>query len=207
MQSPASPHGAVIIAMHQPWRPRPAWKKLKYIAPPRKAGAGSNLHSSQINPSPIIYFSCITRVKLINNLNMSLKIQKLNKQVAMERLKIANLAHWLEDPTTWDKEKFSAEVNQAMVDAYGLDVAFDTHLITMLTDQMDTYVKAASALMTEPLIELANNGARMSNPNQKVRDAALARIMQLLTMLGLVPAGRPKRSNAPTEIDELLAGP
>ena len=131
----------------------------------------------------------------------------MKKNLAMTKLREAKLAHWLEDPTTWDKEKFSSEVNEAMVDAYGLDVEFDTHLITMLADQMDTYVKAASALMTEPLIEMANNGARMSNPNQKVRDAALARIMQLLTMLGLVPAGRPKRSNAPTEIDELLAGP
>lgn len=131
----------------------------------------------------------------------------MEKKVAIKRLKKANLAHWLEDPTTWDKEKFSAEVTDAMVDAYGLDVEFDTHLITMLTDQMDTYVKAASALMSEQLIEYANNGARMANPNQKVRDSALARIMQLLTMLGLVPSGRPKRSNVPTEIDELLAGP
>ena len=56
-------------------------------------------------------------------------------------------------------------------------------------------------------IEYANNGARMANPNQKVRDTALARVMQLLTMLGLVPNGRPKKSNAPTDIDELLEGP
>jgi ribosome assembly protein YihI (activator of Der GTPase) len=77
----------------------------------------------------------------------------------------------------------------------------------MLTDQMDTYVKAAKALLTEDLIEFANNGARMANPNQKVRDGALARIMQLMTMLGLVPNGRPKRANIPTDIDELLAGP
>ena len=131
----------------------------------------------------------------------------MKKNIAMNKLREAKLAHWLEDPTTWDKEKFANEVNKAMVDAYGLDVEFDTHLITILTDQMDTYVKAASALMTEPMIEMANSGMRMSNPNQKIRDSALSRIMQLLTMLGLVPSGRPKRSNAPTDIDELLAGP
>ena len=94
-----------------------------------------------------------------------------------------------------------------MVDTYGLEVKFDTHIITMLADQMDTYVKSTKALLTEDLIEYANNGARMANPNQKVRDTSLARIMQLLTMLGLVPNGRPKRSNTPTEIDELLEGP
>jgi phage terminase small subunit len=131
----------------------------------------------------------------------------MDKKVTMQRLREASLAHWLEDPTTWDREKFSAEVRDAMVDAYGVDVKFDTHLITMLTDQMDTYVKAASALNSEELVEYATNNARMANPNQKIRDSALARVMQLLTMLGLVPNGRPKRSNAPTEIDELLAGP
>ena len=94
-----------------------------------------------------------------------------------------------------------------MADTYGLEVKFDTHMITMLADQMDTYVKSTKALLNEDLIEYANNGARMANPNQKVRDTSLARIMQLLTMLGLVPNGRPKRSNTPTEIDELLEGP
>jgi phage terminase small subunit len=123
------------------------------------------------------------------------------------RLREANLAKWLENPDTWDKEVFAGEVNQAMISAYGMEVSFDEHLITMLADQMDTYVKATKALLNEELIEYANNGARMANPNQKVRDCSLARVMQLLTMLGLVPNGRPKKSAAPNEIDELLEGP
>lgn len=94
-----------------------------------------------------------------------------------------------------------------MVDAYGMEVKFDQHLVSMLTDQMETYVKATKALQSEDLIEYANNGARMPNPNQKVRDTALARVMQLLTMSGLVPNGRPKKSNAPSELEELLQGP
>jgi P27 family predicted phage terminase small subunit len=138
---------------------------------------------------------------------MSLPPPKINKDLAHSRLRQAKLAHWLEDPTTWDKEKFAEEVGQAMLDAYGLDVEFDSHMITLLTDQMDTYVKATAALNTEPLVDMATNGTRMPNPNQKIRDNALARCMQLLTMLGLVPSGRPKKSNAPNEIDELLAGP
>lgn len=134
-------------------------------------------------------------------------LNKLNKVVAFQRLEGAGVANWLKNPQSWDKESFAIQIRKAMVDAYGLEVEIDEHMITMLTDQMDTYVKAAKALLTEDLIELANNGARMANPNQKVRDGALARIMQLMTMLGLVPSGRPKRSNAPTDIDELLAGP
>ena len=132
---------------------------------------------------------------------------KMNENVVQIRLREANLAKWLENPDTWDKEVFAGEVNQAMISAYGMEVSFDEHLITMLADQMDTYVKATKALLNEELIEYANNGARMANPNQKVRDCSLARVMQLLTMLGLVPSGRPKKSAAPNEIDELLEGP
>ena len=132
---------------------------------------------------------------------------KVNQEVTVSRMREAKLAHWLEDPTTWDREKFADEVSRAMVEAYGLDVEFDTHLITVLTDQMDTYVKATAALATEQLCEFSVNGTRMPNPNQKIRDTSLARVMQLLTMLGLVPNGRPKKSSAPTDIDKLLAGP
>ena len=134
-------------------------------------------------------------------------LSQFNKVVAFQRLEGAGLANWLRNPDSWNKENFAAQIRKAMVDAYGLEVEIDEHIVTMLSDQMDTYVKAAKALLVEDLIEFANNGARMANPNQKVRDAALARIMQLMTMLGLVPNGRPKRANSPTDIDELLAGP
>lgn len=131
----------------------------------------------------------------------------MDKKITHLRLIEAGLADWFEQPETWNRKVFAEQVSKAMVDAYGLEVKFDEHLISMLTDQMETYVKATKALMTEDLIEYANNGARMPNPNQKVRDTALARVMQLLTMLGLVPNGRPKKSNAPTELEELLEGP
>ena len=133
--------------------------------------------------------------------------KKPNLTVVEGRFEIAGLAHWLKNPETWNKELFAQEVNKAMIDAYGLEVKFDEHLVTILADQMDTYVKATSNIEKEGLIEFANNGARMANPNQKVRDTSLARVMQILTMLGLVPNGRPKKANAPTELDELLEGP
>jgi hypothetical protein len=134
-------------------------------------------------------------------------LQNLNKVVAFERLEGAGVANWLKNLSSWDREGFAIQIRKAMVDAYGLEVEVDEHIITMLSDQMDTYVKAANKLLVEDLVEVANNGARMANPNQKIRDGALSKIMQLLTMLGLVPNGRPKRSNTPTDIDELLAGP
>ena len=134
-------------------------------------------------------------------------LQNLNKVVAFERLEGAGVSSWLKNLSAWDREGFAIQIRKAMVDAYGLEVEVDEHIITMLSDQMDTYVKAANKLIFEDLVEVANNGARMANPNQKIRDGALSKIMQLLTMLGLVPNGRPKRSNTPTDIDELLAGP
>ena len=131
----------------------------------------------------------------------------MDKKITKLRFRESGLAHWLEKPESWDKNRFAIEVNDAMHNAYGLEVKFDENLVTILADQMDTYVKSTTALLTEDLIEMANNGARMANPNQKVRDTALARVMQILTMLGLVPNGRPKKSSVPTDIDELLEGP
>lgn len=133
-------------------------------------------------------------------------VQKIDKVVAMERLEEAGLERWLDEPDQWDKKLFAQETRQAMKDAYGVDVKYDKKLVTLLADQFDLYVKATHAIATEGLVEMANNGARMSNPNHKIRDGALARIMQLLTLLGLVPNGRPKKSAAPTDIDDLLEG-
>ena len=137
----------------------------------------------------------------------ALKTPKINKVVAFQRLEGAGIADWLKNPNSWDKESFAIQIRNAMIDAYGMDAKVDEHMITVLADQMDTYVKSAKALLTEDLIEHANNGARMANPNQKVRDSALARILQLFTALGLIPNGRPKKSSTPTDIDDLLAGP
>ncbi len=132
--------------------------------------------------------------------------KNLNKVVAFDRLEGAGLASWLEQPETWNRKAFAKQIRKAMVDTYGIDVTVDEHIVTMLTDQMDTYIRAAAKLQLEDFVEVAQNGARMANPNQKIRDAALGKIMQLLTMLGLVPSGRPKRASAPTDIDELLDG-
>ena len=132
--------------------------------------------------------------------------RKVNLKVVESRVQGSYLAKWLDNPNLWNKNEFAKEVKKSMYDAYGVEVKFDDNLITVLADQFDTYVRATHAINTEGMIEYANNGARMSNPNQKVRDTALARVMQILTMLGLVPSGRPKRSSAPTEVDDLLGG-
>ena len=127
--------------------------------------------------------------------------------IVTDRFKESNLAYWLVDFKSWNSDRFAGEVKEAMKQAYGIEVKFDDNLVTILTDQMNTYVLATQALSVEPLIELANNGARMANPNQKIRDTSLSRIIQIMTTMGLLPSGRPKRSNAPTEIDDILAGP
>jgi phage terminase small subunit len=136
-----------------------------------------------------------------------MNMRSIKPHVVDDRFKESNLAYWLTDFSSWSKDRFAGEVREAMVSAYGLEVAFDENLVTILTDQMNTYVLATQTLAVEPLIELANNGARMANPNQKIRDTSLSRIIQIMTTMGLLPSGRPKRSNAPTEIDDILAGP
>lgn len=132
--------------------------------------------------------------------------ERINKELAIQQLEDSALERWLDEPDQWDKKKFAQDTRQAMKDAYGADYKYDKKLVSLLSDQFDLYVKATHAVAKEGLVEMANNGARMSNPNHKVRDGALARIMQLMVHLGLVPNGRPKKSAAPTDIDDLLEG-
>jgi hypothetical protein len=129
------------------------------------------------------------------------------KSIGVEYFKKTNLAYWLADFESWDMDRFAGEVREAMIAAYGMDHKFDENLISILANQMNTYVLAAQALSIEPVLEDANNGTRMANPNQKVRDTALSRVIQIMTAMGLLPSGRPKKSAAPTEIDAILAGP
>lgn len=137
------------------------------------------------------------------------KIQDIQppSQVGLSRLGNSALASWFKDPDNFDPEEFAEVVRESMYQVNGPDAVIDEHLIAMMADQMQSYMVATSALRTEPLVERAVNGTRMVNPNYRLRDSCLTRLLQLITMAGLAPNGRPKKAKEPTEIDTLLAGP
>lgn len=128
-------------------------------------------------------------------------------KIAHSRAEAAGYGSWLNDPSSFDRNRFVSETKEAMMDAYGQDAKFDEHLISKLADQMEVYVACIPDIRARGIICYALNGIEMVNPSIKAKDAALGRILQILTTLGLCPNGRPKKAATPTSIDELLAGP
>jgi phage terminase small subunit len=117
------------------------------------------------------------------------------------------MSTWFEDPENFNPAHFAEDIRNSIVQIHGKDAIIDEHMVCMMTDQMTCYVQATVALRTEPLVEKAINGTRMINPNYKLRDSALTRILQLITMAGLAPATRAKKSEKESSIGSLLEGP
>lgn len=140
-------------------------------------------------------------------------IEKNKKQFAgptelgLKRLSGSPLSNWFKDPEGFKPEDFAEDIRISIAQINGKDAVVDEHLIAMMTDQMTCYVQATAALRTEPLVEKAINGTRMINPNYKLRDSCLTRILQLITMAGLTPAGRAKKHEKIDSISNLLEGP
>lgn len=127
--------------------------------------------------------------------------------VGLARLGNSAMADWFRDPTGFDPDIFAEDIRKSIAQVNGQEAKIDEHLVAMLTDQMSCYVQATMSLKTEPLIEHAVNGTRMINPNYRLRDSCLTRILQLITMAGLAPAGRPKKTEQANAIGNLLEGP
>ena len=140
-------------------------------------------------------------------------IEKNKKQFApptelgLKRLNSSPLSTWFTDPESFNPDHFAEDIRISIAQIHGNNAIVDEHLICMLTDQMTCYVQATASLRTEPLVEKAINGTRMINPNYKLRDSALTRILQLITMAGLTPAGRAKKHEKDSSIGSLLEGP
>lgn len=128
-------------------------------------------------------------------------------ELGLKRLGSSRMSTWFEDPENFNPDHFAEDIRNSIIQVHGKDAIVDEHLVCMLTDQMTCYVQATASLRTEPLVEKAINGTRMINPNYKLRDSALTRILQLITMAGLTPAGRAKKHEKESSIGSLLEGP
>jgi hypothetical protein len=127
--------------------------------------------------------------------------------LGLQRLGNSALADWFRDPDGFEPEAFAEQIRHSIYQIHGEGAVVDEHLVAMLTDQMSTYCIATGALKVEPLVEAAINGTRMINPNYRLRDSCLTRILQLITMAGLAPNGRPKKTETASAMNDLLAGP
>lgn len=98
---------------------------------------------------------------------------------------------WMDNPDAWDKKKFYEETSQYLFDVYGIGSKQERHLLTMLTKEIDKYVRCDKVLNSKGLVVNFNDGKTMgANPYLSIQERSLTKAIQLMNELGLTPRGR-----------------
>jgi phage terminase small subunit len=100
-------------------------------------------------------------------------------------------AEWLDNPDSWNKDKFIEETSEFLYTVYGIGNDQDKHTLAVLAEQIDLYIKCSKAINQFGIITTFNNGATVGpNPNIPIRNKAITIIIQLMNELGLTPRSR-----------------
>lgn len=119
-------------------------------------------------------------------------------------------AEWMENPLAWDKKKFTQETADYIYDTYGIYDDQNKHTLSMLADQIETYVNCNIGLVGADLIISTNDGKTLApNPLISIRDKTLTQIVRLMNELGLTPKSKLVKTNIRKEspVARLAAGP
>ena len=119
-------------------------------------------------------------------------------------------SEWMDNPEAWSKKRFYDETSEYLYDVYGIGSDQERHVLTMLTDQIDTYVDCNRHIAVEGLVTTFNDGKTIGpSPYVSIRKEALKQIILLMNELGLTPKSRLAKTNtAPTSIiGKLMLGP
>ncbi|CAB4171858.1 Putative phage terminase, small subunit, P27 family [uncultured Caudovirales phage] len=119
-------------------------------------------------------------------------------------------ADWLDDPESWDRNKFITETSDFLFNVYGIGNDQDKHALAFLAEQIDTYLECKKSLAKTGIIARFNAGKTIGpNPYLTVRQNTLKTIIQLMNELGLTPRGRLNsgkvEENSP--VSKFLRGP
>lgn len=119
-------------------------------------------------------------------------------------------ADWLDNPESWDRNKFITETSDFLYNVYGIGNDQDKHALAFLAEQIDTYVECKKSLAKTGIITRFNAGKTIGpNPYLTVRQNTLKTIIQLMNELGLTPRGRLNsgkvEENSP--VSKFLRGP
>jgi P27 family predicted phage terminase small subunit len=118
-------------------------------------------------------------------------------------------ATWIDDPSTWDRNKFISETADFLWDTYGIGSDQDKHILGALATQIDVYVKCWDGVQKGGVITKFNNGQTVGpNPFLTAGDKALSRAIVLMNELGLTPRGRlATNKQEGGKYSKLLSGP
>ena len=119
-------------------------------------------------------------------------------------------SEWLDDPESWDKDIFRAETSEFLYTVYGIGNDQDKHVLAMLADNIETYIKCMKAVAKAGLVvKLNNGGAFGANPYLTIKNKTLSIIIQLMNELGLTPRSRLSagKAEASNPISVFMKGP
>jgi phage terminase small subunit len=119
-------------------------------------------------------------------------------------------SEWMDNPDAWSKKRFYYETADYLFEVYGIGSDQERHTLTMLTDQIDTYVDCNRHIAVEGLVTSFNDGKTIGpSPYVSIRKEALKQIILLMNELGLTPKSRlAKPSSMPSSVlGKLMLGP
>ena len=119
-------------------------------------------------------------------------------------------SEWMDNFDAWSKQRFYDETSEYLFEVYGIGSDQERHALTMLTDQIDTYVDCNRHIAVEGLVTSFNDGKTIGpSPYVSIRKEALKQIILLMNELGLTPKSRlAKPSTMPSStLGKLMLGP
>jgi phage terminase small subunit len=100
-------------------------------------------------------------------------------------------AEWLENPSAWNRKTFIAETSHYLHEVYGIGSEQEKHTLSMLADQIETYVTCVAGIAETGLVVEFNDGKTTgASPYVGIKNKAATLIIQLMNELGLTPRGR-----------------
>jgi hypothetical protein len=113
------------------------------------------------------------------------------------------IINYIKNPETWDASTFETQIRNEVENSTGALTASDEVLVGMLVMTLQSLIDAEKVIQTQGMIEHYNSGPATS-PYYKIRTECLDKSIKILAELALVARGRPKKTNTPTDIDELF---
>ena len=118
-------------------------------------------------------------------------------------------AEWLDNPSAWNKQTFIAEASNYLYEVYGIGSEQDKHTLSMLADQIETYVNCIAGIAeTGLVVDLYEGKSIGASPYVGIKNKAATLIIQLMNELGLTPRGRlsVKKPDDSSSISKFLRG-
>ena len=117
---------------------------------------------------------------------------------------------WLDNPDAWDRDLYIDQTAQEIIDVYGALSDHDQVILSLLADQISSYVECTRLLKEQGHVYVYNAGKTTGpSPAFQMRLKALESMVKLMNELGITLKARSGSSKVRdhSEVDEFLRGP